>query len=418
MDTVCQAKSDTALLKFDIAITGGGMVGLTLAAALAKNANLSILILESNAESAAFNPAVYHHRVSALALSSVRIFQSLQVWQAMRHARVSPFTSIQVWDANNPSPLQFQCNDIAEPVLGYIVENNVMQQALREKVKSLPNVCLVSPVKLTGFTETDDSVVLTTEDARRYAVRVAIATDGANSWLREQAGIRVQAGYYDQEAVVTTVLTECPHEKSARQVFLPTGPLAFLPLQEANTTSIVWSLPREEAQQKLALTDEDFKSALQQAFASRLGKIISVEKRFTFPLKKQQAEHYVRSRVVLAGDAAHVMHPLAGQGVNIGLLDAASLAEVILDAIQAKRDFSEISCLRRYERWRRADNLALLAGVDAIKHLFASDNVAVQTARTLGFAMASRVSMLKNIFTRHAVGCREGLPRLANIQIE
>lgn len=412
MDTLSQAQSDSPLLKFDILITGGGMVGMALACALAKNANLSIAILEAQEDRALFDADHYYPRVSAIALSSVRLFQSLNVWKTILAARVSPFTAIQVWDANSQHDLLFESNEIGEPLLGYIIENNVIQHALREQLKLLPQVTFISAAKLTHFSESDQSVTVTTADHHRYQARLAIAADGANSWLRTQAGIDVKANDYEQQAIVTAVETEHAHHKVARQVFLPTGPLAFLPLAPPHTSSIVWSLPKEEAQRLAVMPDDEFKDALAQAFAMRLGAIINIGKRFTFPLKKQQSANYVRGRVVLAGDAAHVMHPLAGQGVNIGLLDAASLAEVIIDALNAGKDVADPAALRRYERWRRADNLALLTGVDIIKHLFASDKIAVQAARALGIAVTRRMNTLKNIFTRYAVGDRDGLPRL------
>lgn len=399
---------------YDIAIIGGGMVGMTLACALAKNPSLSILILESAPESIQFDSENYHHRVSAVALSSVRLYKSLHVWEAMRSMRVSPFQSIQVWDAKSEAQLKFECNEISEPVLGYIIENNVMQKVLREKLATLSQINFVSAVKLTELRRQEEDVLLRAENAE-YCARLVVAADGANSWLRKQAGIAVRTDEYDQEAIVATVQTELPHDKNARQVFLATGPLAFLPLKEARTSSIVWSLPKEEARRLVNINEELFKHELQQAFAGRLGSVQTVGPRFTFPLKKQQAEHYVLERVALVGDAAHVMHPLAGQGVNLGLLDAASLAEVMNEAFKSGHDLGSLAVLRRYERWRRTDNLALLTGVDIIKHLFASDKISIQTARSLGMAAAGRFAMLKNIFTRYAVGSRDGLPELARV---
>jgi 2-octaprenylphenol hydroxylase len=389
------------------------MVGMALALALAQQSSLSIVILESALDAAAFTPDVYHHRVSAVALSSVRIFQALQVWNDIKAARVSPFTAIQVWDTHHRTDLNFVCNEIGEPLLGYIIENIVLQQCLRAQIKTLPQVHYIAPVKLREYREDDNGITLITDDNLQYRARLAVAADGANSWLRDQAGMNVSTVDYDQEAIVATVTTEFPHEKIARQIFLPTGPLAFLPLAEAYTSSIVWSLPKAEARRLAALEQEIFQHELTQAFAERLGAVREVGKRFVFPLKKQQAENYVRGRVVLVGDAAHVIHPLAGQGVNLGLLDAASLAEVILDAERARRDIADTASLRRYERWRRADNLALLTGVDIIKQLFASEKISVQTITALGMAVTSRLGVLKNIFTRYAVGCREDLPALA-----
>lgn len=414
MDIISQAKSDFALLKCDVVIVGGGMVGLVLALALAKNPEFSIIILEAKAESDHFSADVYHHRVSALSLSSVRILQALNVWHAMRERRVSSFTEIKVWDSHAKSDLSFNCREIAESALGYIVENNVTQLSLREKVLTTSNIKYLSPVSLTKCEQQQANITLHTKEYGAIQAKLAVAADGANSWLRKEVGMTVKTHSYEQEAIVASVVTAELHQKIARQVFLPEGPLAFLPLQSSNLSSIVWSLPSSKAREILALPEEQFKSALTTAFGVRLGEVKEVSERFLFPLKKQQAEKYIDNRIALVGDAAHVIHPLAGQGVNLGLLDAASLAEVVLAAAQQGRDIAQTSVLRRYERWRRADNMALLSGVDLIKQLFASNSLPIQTARGLGLAVTNRLLQIKNIFTRQAVGCRQGLPSLAN----
>lgn len=414
MDTIRPSESGTTLLTCDIAIVGGGSVGLALACALASQSNLSIVLLESIPERAVFSADHYHHRVSAISLSSVNIFKSLGVWSAMTAQRVSGFSGIKVWDADHPEDLAFNSNEIGEPLLGYIIENIVVQNALETKLRTLPNVRIISPIQLTSMHNTADAVILN----ECIKAKIAVAADGANSWLRQQAGIAVQGESYDQEAIVATVTTTKPHEKIARQVFLPQGPLAFLPLDEAHTCSIVWSNQKPEAQRLMALDDQAFSVALAAAFGQRLGEVKKISKRYIFPLKKQQAANYVAGRIVLVGDAAHVVHPLAGQGVNLGLLDAASLAEIILEAIKSKADFSASSCLRRYERWRRADNIALLTGVDILKQIFASDNVSIKTMRSVGLALTRRLGLLRNIFTRYAVGHREGLPQLAKTYVD
>ncbi len=414
MDIISQAKSDFALLKCDVVIVGGGMVGLVLALALAKNPEFSIVVLEAKAESDQFSAEVYHHRVSALSLSSVRILQALNVWQAMSARRVSPFTDIKVWDNQAKSGLTFNCHEIAESALGYIVENNVTQLSLREKVLSTTNINYLSPVSLIHCEQHPESIILQTKEYGAVQAKLAVAADGANSWLRKAVGMTVKTHSYEQDAIVASVLTAMPHQKIARQVFLPEGPLAFLPLQSSHLSSIVWSLPSAKARDMLALPLDEFKTALTAAFGARLGEVREVSQRFVFPLKKQQAEKYVTNRVALVGDAAHVVHPLAGQGVNLGLLDAASLAEVILTAAQQGRDIAQTSVLRRYERWRRADNMALLSGVDLIKQLFANEAMPIQAARSFGLAMTNRFLQIKNIFTRQAVGCRKGLPALAS----
>ena len=397
----------------DIIIVGGGMVGSALALALAQQTSLSIALLEAQPQDEQWSPAHYHHRVSAIALSSQRILQSLHVWDDIQQKRISPFTQIAVWDADGKNEIYFDSKEIAAPLLGFIVENNVMQSALQEKIKHYPQITFLSPIKLVKCIEQENAIELTAEDGTWLSAKLVIAADGAHSWIRQCAGIDIDKYDYSQEAIVAMVNTALPHQKIARQVFLETGPLAFLPLRDANTTSIVWSLPVGEAKRLMNVDIDEFKHLLTQAFDSRLGEVLSVGKRYSFPLYKQQARNYVKSRIALVGDAAHTVHPLAGQGVNIGFLDAASLVDVIVEAIEKRRDFASLATLRRYERWRRADNMTMLAGIDFIKKIFASDKKSVKNLRSLGLGATSRIQWVKNIFTRHAVGDRAGLPKMA-----
>ncbi|MFZ2315287.1 MAG: UbiH/UbiF/VisC/COQ6 family ubiquinone biosynthesis hydroxylase [Gammaproteobacteria bacterium] len=397
----------------DVMIVGGGMVGLTLALALAEQTSLSIAVLEARSDAIDWSPDRYQPRVSAIALSSVRIFKALKVWDTLVTKRVSPFTQISVWDAKWQGEIEFQAQDIAEASLGFIIENNLIQQVLLEKVKQSPKIKLISPVDLVSLNETLTGVELAASDGQTFKSKLVVGADGAHSWLRQQTGIDINQHDYLQKALVATVHTMLPHQQIARQVFLETGPLAFLPLASPQMSSIVWSLPTTDADYLKALNVDFFKQKLMQAFGGRLGEIVNVEQRFAFPLKHQQATQYVKSRVALIGDAAHTIHPLAGQGVNMGLLDACSLADVICDAQKARRDFSSIHQLRRFERWRKADNMPMLKGVDVIKQFFASDKNAIELLRYVGLETTNQLGALKNMFIRHAVGNRQDLPRLA-----
>lgn len=396
-------------MQYDVVIVGGGMVGMTLACMLAEKTSLTIAILEAQPHQHPWTAAAYHHRVSAITPLSRRIFQSLHVWDAIQRCRVSPFSQIQVWDAASKGEVTFDSREIAEPVLGYIIENNLIQSALEAAIKKYSQITLVAPVKLASLVEKEDGIELTTDQGQVIQGKLAVGADGGHSWLRQQAGISITQHPYGQSAIVATVSTELPHHAVARQVFLATGPLAFLPLLDEKASSIVWSLPTDEAKQLMEMDEALFQQKLAYAFEYRLGDITELGQRYSYPLIKQQANHYVQSRIALVGDAAHTIHPLAGQGVNMGLLDVVSLVDVLVTAIKQHREMASYATLRRYERWRRADNAVMLAGVDMIKCLFASEKKSVQTMRSLGLNTVDRWSGIKNIFARYAVG--DGLLR-------
>lgn len=396
----------------DIIIVGGGIVGLTLACALAQQTNLSLLVLDAQVPKTSAAQSEYH-RVSAITLASQRIFSALGVWENIKQIRVSPFTHIMVWDGHDRGEIEFDCKTVAETALGFIVENEVMQAVLYKKLSTYPQVKVLAPIQLQACSTTADSIQFTTTTQQQFTAKIAVAADGARSWLREQAEIPINQHDYEQTAIVATVSTALPHQKMARQVFLESGPLAFLPLVEENLSSIVWSVPNAQAKTLLALSDEAFKAALAKDFSYRLGEVLSVSQREGFPLHKQTAKHYLSPRIALVGDAAHTVHPLAGQGVNLGLLDAAALVEVIVQALQKGRDFSSFAALRPYERWRKADNMTMLAGIDTIKALFAANHPAVCSLRSLGLKVTNQTDWIKNFFIRQAIGDRTGLPKLA-----
>ena len=353
-------------MNYDVIIIGAGIPGLTTACALAQKTRLTIAIIDTKPLVPSWTSEQYHHRVSAIALSTKRIFQNINAWQAMVEQRVSPFNHIQVWDTTSQANVKFDAAEVGEPRLGYIVENNVMQDALIKRLQDFPQVTIHAPLIPEELLTHDDYVTIRA-DKTVLKSKLIIAADGANSWVRQQAGIKLTTQDYGHDAIVATVRTSQAHEQTARQVFLNSGPLAFLPLHEPNLSSIVWSMPPEQAQEVLALDDEAFKTKLAAAFSHHLGEITEISKRFSFPLKKQRANCYIASRVALIADAAHTVHPLAGQGLNVGLLDAAALVDVITDALQHNRDFSTTATLRRYERWRKGENALMLSGIDSIK---------------------------------------------------
>ncbi|EKD75374.1 MAG: 2-octaprenyl-6-methoxyphenol hydroxylase [uncultured bacterium] len=394
------------LLEGDVLIVGGGIVGLTLALALAKSSLLRIIVLEASEA----NVRKQAGRVSAITLASKQIFENLGVWSLI-HNHASPFTRIAVWDDEDHA-LTFDGEELAAAGLGYIVANDVIQAALQQRLLEESTVNLHHDIALTDVVTYADRITLKTT-TQTFQAALAVAAEGAKSWLREKAHIHFAKEDYHQAAIVATVTLSSNHQQIAKQHFLPTGPLAFLPLQNPHQVSIVWTLPSKEAEKKLALSSEDFCEQLNQVAKKHLGCVQAVEERALFPLAQQYAASYIAERIALVGDAVHVVHPLAGQGVNIGLLDAASLAQTITEAVRDGRDFASRAVLRRYERWRKADNVEWLRGIDIIKAIFATRSRTLRYARSFGLTILKQLPFLKNSLTRYAIGKRANLPDLA-----
>jgi 2-octaprenylphenol hydroxylase len=402
---------------YDVVIVGSGIVGATTALALARQSQLKIALLEAGSFPTEWRSDTHDHRVSAISLASKNIFQNLKVWESIVQKRISPYTHMHVWDSDEHAEIQFAAADVNENALGFIIEDAVMRASVLEELKRYQNVEFIFSQKLKSIhrppAATEIELTLEAGAHEKVMTKLLIAADGANSLVRDLAGIELTAWDYEHTALVAAVQTELPHQRTARQRFIATGPLAFLPLEDANTCSIVWSTSHEHAKELLALSGEEFCLVLQKAFKHKLGVIKAVDKRYAFPLRMRHAKNYVQSNLALIGDAAHTIHPLAGQGVNLGLLDAVCLAEVILDAAKKNRDFSSHATLRRYERWRKSDNLTMLAGVEVLKRLFASDYASVQSMRHMGLTLTNRTQAIKNFFANYALGFRGDLPGIA-----
>ena len=397
-------------LDYDIAIVGGGAVGAALACALA-DSGLSLALLDQR-EPAPFDAkAKVDLRVFALSMASRRILERLGAWETIAATRASPYREMRVWEGDQEG-IHFDSADLGEPELGYIVENSLLQHALWARLRSNSKVALLTPARPEALKLEDEAAVLDLAGGRRIRTRLLVAADGAESTTRAMAGLSTERAPYGQRAVVSHVRTERPHGMTAWQRFLPTGPVAFLPLADGRV-SLVWSLTDAEAERVLALDDAAFCAALTEASEARLGQVLGSTRRAAFPLQRLHAGEYVRGRFALAGDAAHALHPLAGQGVNLGLLDAAALAEVIRDAHAKSRDIGDLGVLRRYERWRKGDNLAMIIALDAFKRLFSNDIAPLRTLRTAGLRAVDRFTPLKHAFVRQAMGLSGDLPLLA-----
>lgn len=396
---------------FDVLIVGGGMVGATTACALGMS-GLRVGVIEPRLPSDDFDPRHYDHRVSAITRASEQIFRALGAWDAMCARRVTPFREMQVWDGAGRGAIHFDSADLGEDTLGHIVENRIMQTALLDTLRALPQVEIYSPATPAQLRIDDAAAELTLDDGRTLRAALIVGADGHASWVREHCGITMRTTPYEQSALVANVETTLPHRDTAWQRFTAEGPVALLPLANGHS-SLVWSLPHARAEALLQLNDADFLRELNAAFGERLGVIHAVGARAAHPLQRAHAEAYVSARVALVGDAAHTVHPLAGQGVNLGLLDAAALAEVLADAHHAQRDLGDLRVLRRYERWRKGHNVAMQTAIDSLKRLFESPHPVVLWARNIGLRFTDDRSALKNLITRHAIGRRGDLPALA-----
>lgn len=406
----------------DVLVIGAGMAGLTLACALAES-DLRILLIDPHVPPAPQQwPASFDPRVSALTPASENILRKLGVWEAMTAHRTAAFTGMDVWDANGTGNIQFSAEQTGVTHLGHLVENRVTTHCLFERLQQCANVEF-RPLALARILENENGggaawkVLLS--DGSEIAPTLLIGADGAQSKVRNQLGFRCRTWVYGQSAIVTTVTTEKPHENIARQIFRDTGPLAFLPLREQTNSkqscisSIVWSLTTADAKQMMALDDAAFCQQLSAAFEQRLGNVIATDKRFCFPLTQNHAVDYVLPGVALIGDAAHTIHPLAGQGINLGFLDAAVLAEEILHAHEKGLSLGDFSVLRRYQRRRKADNLLMMSVMEGFKRLFGTSIPPLQVARNLGMAFFNRHTLVKQQILQRAMGLDGDLPALA-----
>ena len=387
---------------FDVVIVGGGMVGSALACALGKS-SLDIAIIEGQEPELNWPNDSHDLRVSAITRGSQNLFEKIGVWETISTDRVSPYNEMVVWDATGDGSIHFDCAEIGEPNLGFIIENRVITRALTQHVEQLDNVKVYCPAKPKRLTLNPNNTQLELEDGTVLECDLIVGADGANSWVRQQAGIEVDTRNYNQQAVVTTVKTSLPHQETAWQRFLPTGPLAFLPLTYGYS-SIVWSTTPEQAQTLLELHEKEFKTSLANAYDFKLGDIIELGPRAAFPLKGQHAKHYVKPHLALVGDAAHTIHPLAGQGVNLGFADIGKLAEVILENKANEKAIGLFKTLRRYERSRRGDNLLMLESMGAFKTLFSNDSTALSKIRNMGLTITNKLAPAKHLFMRRAMG--------------
>lgn len=403
-------------MQADLIIVGAGMVGSALALAL-EHSGLEILVVDGSPlgvrpfdAGSAFEP-----RVSALSAASQRILQRLDVWDGIAARRASPYQDMRVWDGSGTGSVHFAAASVHAEVLGHIVENRVVQDALLERLLD-SQIGLLGNARVEQLRRSGDGWLLTLADGRELRAPLLVAADGANSAVRRLAGCATREWDYLHHAIVTSVRCESPHQATAWQRFTDDGPLAFLPLNrqgDEHWCSIVWSTVPAEAERLMALDDAAFCGALGKAFEQRLGAIETADPRLCIPLRQRHAKRYVESGLALIGDAAHSIHPLAGQGVNLGFLDAAVLAEVLLHALERGEQPGDIRVLSRYERRRMPHNLAMMAAMEGFERLFQADPLPIRWLRNSGLNWVDELPDAKALFVRRALGLVGDLPLLA-----
>jgi 2-octaprenyl-6-methoxyphenol hydroxylase len=397
----------------DVAIAGGGLVGASLALALAP-LGLRIALVEGVAPGSGGHPS-FDERTTALANGSVRVFRSLGVWRGMER-EATPVRRIHVSDQGRFGVARIDAAGLGLEALGYVVPNRVMGAALWERLHGTPGVQLIAPARVVGTSVEDGMRTLALEGksgSQELRARLVVAADGSRSIIREQAGVEAEHWAYGQTAIISTMTTQRFHEHVAYERFTPDGPIAVLPLGDGRC-GIVWTRRPEEAARLLALPDEQFLAELQAAFGFRLGRLLRIGARQSYELALSRSKRHSAPRLAIVGNAAQAMHPIAGQGFNLGLRDAASLAEVIADARAAgSPDVGDEAPLRAYEAWREEDQRRIVAFTDGLVRLFGTPLGLVKGLRGLGLLAFDALPPAKSAMARLSVGAAGRIPRLA-----
>ncbi len=394
--------------QYDAVIAGAGLTGNTVAALLADSGMKCLVLDEYTPEQTAqrLDP-----RTLAITRASENILRTTGAWQVLEKHTISAFNKMHVWDEQGKCHLEFDSADLCQPNMGYIIEQKTLEQATVSVNQSRTSIAVMHGIIPTGYSYSPVGVRLFLSDNTELQTRLIIGADGSRSRIRHLAGINYPVHDYHQHALACWVKTGLSHGKVARQRFLKTGPLAFLPMSDEHQCGIVWSTTPTHAEKLKQMTQEAFMEELGRSFEFALGEITEVKYRTTFPLQHAQADHYCSPGIVLIGDAAHTVHPLAGQGANMGLLDAAALSQTI-DYQQTSGVINRLS-LRRYERWRKGENLLMLKTLQGIRGLFASQVKSVCHLRNLGMDILNNVTPVKNLLMSHAMGLSGDLPIIA-----
>jgi 2-octaprenyl-6-methoxyphenol hydroxylase len=395
--------------EYDLVIVGGGIVGLTLAASL-KDSGLSVLLIEAIRESA----AVAKGQAYAVHMMSALIYQGIGVWDKIL-PQIATYRHVRMSDADYPQVVEFEPTDIGKDDLGYVAEHYALLYPLQEFVKGCSNITYLCPAEVVGTEYENDVVTIDIKVAgEQQTVRskLLVAADGSRSRIREAAGIKTHGWKYWQSCIVAFVKPEKSHNNTAYEKFWPSGPFAILPLP-GDRCRIVWTAPHEEAKALCALDNEQFLAELTKRYGNQMGKLELLGDRFIFPVQLMQSDKYFQHRLALIGDAAHSCHPVGGQGLNLGIRDAAALGQVITQAYQDGEDIGKIQVLRRYERWRKLENLTILGLTDILDRVFSNNFLPIKLLRRLSLLLMQRIPILKVFVLKLMIGLLGRSPKLA-----
>ncbi len=394
---------------YDLAISGGGIIGLTLASAL-NNSGLKVVVIEANAQS----KAIAKGQAYAVHLLSGRIFAGIGVWDKML-PQIAHFCHVQLSDADCPHAVNFESNDLGTEVLGYVAEHQALLNPLQDFVNGCDNVTYLCPAQVieTQYQPSGVEISLRIDDkVKTIRTRLIVAADGAKSQIRQAAGITTRGWQYWQSCIVAFVKPEKGHNNTAYERFWSSGPFAVLPLP-GNRCRIVWTAPHAEAKALVSLNDEQFLAELTRRYGEQMGKLQLEGDRFIFPVQLMQSERYVLPRLALVGDAAHCCHPVGGQGLNMGIRDAAALAQVLQQAHSQGEDIGDLAILKRYESWRKQENLTILGFTDLLDRVFSNNFLPVVIIRRIGLLMLRRVPPIKVFALKLMTGLKGRTPEIA-----
>ncbi|OGT48469.1 MAG: hypothetical protein A3E82_04000 [Gammaproteobacteria bacterium RIFCSPHIGHO2_12_FULL_38_11] len=390
---------------YDTIIIGAGIVGLSLAALLAKH-NFSVALIESNAPQLSWDENVLTARVSAIHNTSKKLLDYLDIWHLLNKKSYSPLHEMKIWDHTRNANLYFNSCDVDESQMGFIVENREIVKTLWETLQNNANIDFFYPNKPIQF----KNKTITLDNNQSLKTNLIVGADGAHSWVRKQMPITLQTRSYQQKAIIAVIESQHPHNNIAYQKFLTTGPVALLPLFQANHTALVWSADDAVSDDLMKNTQIIFAKILTENLDFKLGELKLISERLQFPLVMRHADDYVSENCALIGDAAHSIHPLAGLGVNLGLMDAACLTQTVIEARIKQKSLGDLKILRRYSRWRKAENAPIIATMRGLKEIFSIDSPSFNFIRTTGINTIDQCTLIKNQLMHIAMGHSRDMP--------